>query len=214
MNVIAENFYQSKIEHPFGNAVCTAAYFAPKSEGNILFYSSGLIEDHFSFIENKGGIAFQYLNHRDEAGPVCDKVEEKFKAPVVCHELERDAVTKQCRVGAVFAGRSSPFRGFEIIPTPGHCPGSTCFLWKTNGKNILLTGDTLYPNNSRWQVAIPEGQQEQMILSLNELLELQVDAIVPGLFIGQTAYQFFDTKAEYSKIILECIKRLKLGSTH
>src|SRR6185312_11627105 len=74
MRQILEGLFQSDVEHPFNNAVCTAAYFAARAEGNILFYSSSFIERHFDFLEGMGGIATQYVSHRHEASEYCDKV--------------------------------------------------------------------------------------------------------------------------------------------
>lgn len=34
--------------------------------------------------------------------------------------------------------------GIEVIPTPGHTPGSTCYLVPgVNGQSYLFTGDTI-----------------------------------------------------------------------
>ena len=41
---------------------------------------------------------------------------------------------------------------FHVIHTPGHTPGSSCFLLQLSGKNLLFSGDTLfYDGRLGWQ---------------------------------------------------------------
>lgn len=214
MTQIVDGIFQSQVEHPFENAVCTAAYFALRKEGNILFYSSSKIEQNFDFLEKMGGVASQYVNHRDEASEYCDIVERRFGAPLHCHILESEAISNKCRIGHTFSERIIQAPDFEIIPTPGHCPGSTCFLLKVAGRRLLFTGDSFYPLNGVWSVAIPDGNQKQMIESLNLLADLDIDGFVPSLFIGPTDYQLFNNSSEAKIVIMECVRRLEGGACH
>ena len=133
-------------DRPFANEVKTRAYLVTLAAGNFLFYSSSHIEQEFDFIQSKGGLFKQYLNHRDEASDYCDVVRRQFNAPLACHELESDAVSQHCEVSETFSARHQILPVLEAIPTPGHCPGSTCYLLQHGGKYILFTGDTIYPS--------------------------------------------------------------------
>src|SRR5690606_32681511 len=124
MKNIVTNLYQSKIDSPFGNSVKTTAYFLRRDQGNIIFYSSKFIKEHFAFIEAHGGLINQIVNHRDEATKYCDLVLDKFNAPLICHQNEKDAVLENCKVGQTI-GEGVLFPDIEAIHTPGHCPGST-----------------------------------------------------------------------------------------
>jgi glyoxylase-like metal-dependent hydrolase (beta-lactamase superfamily II) len=63
---------------------------------------------------------------------------------------------------------------FQVLHTPGHTPGSVCFL---TGKT-LLSGDTLF-SNSIGRADLPGGNHEQLLTSIREkLLPLDDDVRV------------------------------------
>lgn len=191
MKQIFPGIYHTEADRPFDNEVQTRAYFIQLETANFLFYSSSHIQRSFELIESLGGISAQYLNHRHEASPHCDSVRNHFNAPLICHEKEREAVAEQCRVSETFSERHRVTAQFEVIPTPGHCPGSSCYLLNRNGTNILLTGDTLYPVNSEWEIYLMSGSSSaaEMISSLQQLALLEVDLLLPGLHIGDQAWE-------------------------
>lgn len=218
MKKIEENLYQSKFDFPFGKTegepYCrSAAYLLLNPSGNTLFYSSKYIEDHFDFIIQQGGVSVQMLNHRDEASPYSDKVLDKFNAPLICHHLEKEAVAKQCKVGKTISGEEI-FGNIKAIHTPGHCPGSTCFLVNQNNGNILFSGDTFYPCNGQWRVTIHIKNKDDMIQSLKKIRELDVSLIVPSLYAGYPPFEKFEEKSKYKLAIDECISRLEKGERH
>lgn len=69
-----------------------------------------------------------------------------------------------------------PFR-LTFLHTPGHTPGSQCFLVEGN----LISGDTLFVD-SCGRVDLPGSDPEQMYYSLNHTLKKLDDAVVvfPG----------------------------------
>ncbi len=66
---------------------------------------------------------------------------------------------------------------FQVLHTPGHTPGSVCFLVE----NTLFSGDTLF-SSSVGRTDMPGGSHEQLIRSIREkLLPLHDDiSIYPG----------------------------------
>ena len=66
---------------------------------------------------------------------------------------------------------------FEVIPTPGHTPGSICMY--DAEKKILISGDTLF-ENAIGRTDMYGGNQEQLINSLKRLSELQIQYLLPG----------------------------------
>jgi glyoxylase-like metal-dependent hydrolase (beta-lactamase superfamily II) len=54
---------------------------------------------------------------------------------------------------------------FEVIHTPGHSPGSVCFL----ANNVLFCGDTLFAN-SIGRTDLPGGNYQQILTSIQEKL--------------------------------------------
>ncbi len=71
----------------------------------------------------------------------------------------------------------------EVIHTPGHTPGSACFLCAGN----LFTGDTLFVG-AVGRTDLPGGSLEQLLASLeSRLITLPPDTIVwPGHDYGET----------------------------
>ena len=213
---VAEGLYQSGIdiwnEEEEGEKplIKTAAYLLVEESGNSLFYGFKYIEDDFPFISKKGGLSFQFLNHRHEVSSSSDKVREKFHAPLMCHHLEKKAVEKESQVDQVISGGET-FGSITAIHTPGHCPGSTCFLVEREEGNILFSGDTFYPMGEQWRVSIFDGRQEEMIQSLKKLLDLDVSLIVPSLYVGYPPFGRFDSQKKYQSAIKDCISRLEQG---
>lgn len=213
MKIINDYILQSEIDFPFGNSVSTCAYLLKRKSGNILFYSSKFIENDFSQIHSLGGVDFQIVNHRDEATSYCDVVLNEFNAPLYCHIKEEEAILEKCKVGKLIE-EGMIFPDIEAIHTPGHCSGSTCFLWSVGEEKILFTGDTFYPSNSKWCVAIKDGDQEEMITSLRKLLDLEVTMILPSLFIGDEKFAVIKDSKKHKQLINDCIQRLENGECH
>ncbi len=154
------------------------------------------------------------LNHRDEASPYSDKVLEAFNAPLICHHLEKEAVAKQSQVGQTISG-GEVFGNIKAMHTPGHCPGSVCFLVNRPDGNILFSGDTFYPRDGQWSVTIWKNNQEEMIYSLKKLRKLETPLlIVPSLSIGCPFFEKFEDRNKYQAVIDECVVRLERGEKH
>jgi glyoxylase-like metal-dependent hydrolase (beta-lactamase superfamily II) len=67
---------------------------------------------------------------------------------------------------------------FQVIHTPGHCPGSVCLYEATQG--VLLSGDTLF-KQSIGTFGVPTAQPERMWPSLDRLAKLPpATRVYPG----------------------------------
>lgn len=72
--------------------------------------------------------------------------------------------------------------GIKVIHTPGHTPGSVCFL--TDGN--LFTGDTLFVG-AAGRTDLAGGSLDTLIKSLEKLIQLTPDTIIwPGHDYGDT----------------------------
>ncbi len=71
-----------------------------------------------------------------------DTLKSKTGAPVACHEADRERYAAKVD-SAIGDGEEIAIGSLRVraIHTPGHTPGSTCFLVG----NHLLSGDTLFP---------------------------------------------------------------------
>jgi glyoxylase-like metal-dependent hydrolase (beta-lactamase superfamily II) len=67
---------------------------------------------------------------------------------------------------------------FTVLHTPGHTPGSVCFLWQEGG--ALFAGDTLF-QGSCGRTDLPGGSWKQMAASLRRLAALPGEwTVCPG----------------------------------
>lgn len=78
----------------------------------------------------------------------------------------------------------------EVIHTPGHTPGSVCYLERNYG--ILFSGDTLSPFQLRGRTDLPGGDIEEMMQSYGQLNRIQVNILCPGH--GEIMADYEDTR--------------------
>lgn len=129
LNKITESLYSTEPDFPFGgNEWRTFAYLLCRKDGNLIVYSSSKFKEEEKQLRELGDVTSQYLTHRDEATGYSDWITNTFDAPLICHEKEREAISQKCIVGDTINKRTHIFSDFEAIPTPGHTPGSTCYL--------------------------------------------------------------------------------------
>jgi hydroxyacylglutathione hydrolase len=118
------------------------AYLLARETGNVLFCRSEHHADH-RHIQELGGITHQW----HEAAPGLARIKQMFGSKLVCHRLAEERVSKFSSVDITFETREVHLGDIEVIPTPGHTPGSTCVRIKSPlGKTYLFAGDTLFPS--------------------------------------------------------------------
>ena len=80
--------------------------------------------------------------------------------------------------------------GVEVIPTPGHSPGSTCYFVNGAEGSYLFTGDTMVlgDSGSWWAGFIPDiGDADALAASLRLLRTLSPDVVISSAFQGDSA---------------------------
>jgi len=188
------------------------AFLLRRRDGNLLLYSSGRVKEEADALLAQGGIARQYLNHRHQAMNSCDWVSERFAAPLFVPQLEEAAIAATCHVGGTFEQRELHFPDFEVIPTPGHTEGSTCFLWNDGQRRYLFTGDTIYLKDGEWVAAVLSVSDRVAYLqSLALISELKFDVLVPSMARGP-AYQETH-RADIRRRVAAIATRLERGET-
>jgi len=143
--------------------------------------------------------------HVDHA--MADKQFRDMGASIAVHEADAPAIEKGTRVTAYYLAEGvTAFprcpvdrrlsdgeelhlgnKTLEVIHTPGHTPGSACFLLRNEGKNLLFSGDTvLYDGRLGWQ-GNPYADNHQYLASLEKLnrfalnaAKVQWDILLPG----------------------------------
>lgn len=216
MESVLPGLYASEPEPlGFGPSLEIRAFLLRRERGNLLLYRSAALEREVREISGLGGIFRQYLNHRHEASPACDRVAEAFGAPLYVHEEDAAAASEVCEVSGTFSGRHRLGDDFEVIPVPGHTPGATAFLWDIGERRVLFTGDTIFFVRGRWRGAVLDGisDRERYIESLELLRSLEFDTVVPG--IAPAGEPFYETveRAEARRRIGGIIERLRRGES-
>jgi glyoxylase-like metal-dependent hydrolase (beta-lactamase superfamily II) len=192
MTQIRDDLWQTRTESPFPG-LTTHAYLWRRPSGNILFYSPASEAD-FDAIEALGGVSAQYLSHLDEAGPMLARVAERFGSRLHAPAEEADAIGRHAHVDELLkARRHVDANGVDVIPTPGHSDGSTCYLVTgVGGEAYLFTGDTMFPTgDGTWSTYLVPGRGSAAALrsSLELLGTLRPNIVISSAFGGDTAIE-------------------------
>jgi glyoxylase-like metal-dependent hydrolase (beta-lactamase superfamily II) len=148
---IRDDLWETQGESPFPGLTTHAYLWTPPSGGNVLFYST-VTDADFDEIEQLGGVAHQYLSHHDEAGPMVREIARRFGARLYGGRADAERIAKVVDDAVWLDHRRVDENGVEAIPTPGHTPGSTCYVVNgAGGAGYLFTGDTIYTErNGSW----------------------------------------------------------------
>jgi glyoxylase-like metal-dependent hydrolase (beta-lactamase superfamily II) len=198
---------------PFGRSLEGRSFLLQRERGNLLVYSSPMLEPDARPIEELGGIRRQYLNHRHEASPACDWVRATFGASLHCHENERASVAETCTVDETFSERHVLDHDFEVIPTPGHTSGATAYLWTSDNHRCLFTGDTIMLRDGEWGVVLLDGISDrgEYIKSLELIRGLDFDLLVPGFATSGLPFSAVTDQADRERRIDELLERVRRG---
>ncbi|HEX6389771.1 MAG TPA: MBL fold metallo-hydrolase [Solirubrobacteraceae bacterium] len=167
---------------PFAPDVHARAFLLQRKHGNVLIYGApGVRADSFAH-----PIARAYLGHRHEAGLSDDLP----GVPLFVHEADGAATARKRRVRATFSHRHTLDDDLEVIPIPGHTPGSTAYLWDSGEHRLLFTADSVYLRDGEWIGALLESSDRSAYLQSLELMrDLDFDVLVPwAANAGETPY--------------------------
>ena len=151
---------------PFAPDLHIRSFLLERPAGKLLIYGAP---------DSPAGAARQYLNHWHEAMFVGDP-----GAPLFVNEHDREGAEQHAEVAHVFSKRHVLDGDFEVIPTPGHTPGATAFLWDSGERRFLFTGDTILLSDGEWKPALLESSDRTAYVESLELIrELDFDVLVP-----------------------------------
>jgi glyoxylase-like metal-dependent hydrolase (beta-lactamase superfamily II) len=192
---------------PFAPSLTVRAFLLERPRGNILIYSTTELERDRAALDDLG-VSRRYLNHWHEA-----MFATELEAPLFVHERERARVEEEMHVRGTFSRRHLLDEDFEVIPTPGHTPGATPFLWDTGGHRALFTGDSIYLDGGEWVAALLEGSSDlaAYLQSLEQIRELDFDLLVPWAASAGEPYHAVTSRADAQRRIDAIIERLRRG---
>jgi hypothetical protein len=181
---------------PFAPSLHIRAFLLQRPHANLLLYSTRELERDAAAIEQRGGIARQYLNHGHEAMFASEWVD----APVYSYEEDP------------LSARHMLDDDFEIIPTPGHTPGATTYLWDSGQHRMLFTGDTIYLDEGEWVAALlGSSDRTSYIESLELIRELDFDVLVPWAATAGEPFLAMTDRADARRRIDAILDRVKAG---
>jgi hydroxyacylglutathione hydrolase len=186
---IRPDLWETEAEYPLPGLSTHAYLWTPPSGRNALFYNTTHAHELDRMAE-LGGVARQYLSHEDEVAPSLRTIKERFGSTLHAHAAEVSTVSEVVPVDAAFEARHIDVDGIEVLPTPGHTPGSTCFLVPSaHGETYLFTGDSIYAgSDGTWSAGYIPGHsdRETLAASLKGLAELSPDVVVSSAFAGDS----------------------------
>jgi glyoxylase-like metal-dependent hydrolase (beta-lactamase superfamily II) len=152
------------------------SYVLERDDGAVVVYGGDLrgLEDGLDAL----GVSRHYLGHWHEAGFASGDV----GAPLFVHAADEAETEQRLHVRASFSRRHTLDNDFEVIPIPGHTPGSTAYLWDSGRERVLFTGDSLYVDGTtgEWVGALLESSDRDSYLESLELLRgLEFDVLAP-----------------------------------
>src|SRR5918999_4794043 len=196
---------------PFAPSLHIRAFLLRHDQGNVLVYGVPGLGTDGPAVEDRGGVARHYLNHRHEAGFLPDRL----AAPLFVHEKERDTVERKAHVGGTFSRRHVLDDDFEVIPTPGHTPGATAYLWDSGEHRFLFTGDTILLDKGEWVAALLRSSDlNSYLASLALMRGLEFDVLVPWAATGGEPYFAVTSGADARRRIGAIIDRVRRGDDH
>jgi glyoxylase-like metal-dependent hydrolase (beta-lactamase superfamily II) len=117
-------------------------------------------------------------------------IQERFGARLHAPATELLEIGTHAHVDVPIGSRHVDRNGIEVIPTPGHSPGSTCYLVPgANGQTYLFTGDTIILDaDGTWMAGyIPTFSEAQPLAqSLQVLAGLHPDLVISSAFLGDS----------------------------
>lgn len=187
MKRIRQDLWETRPASPFPGLTTHAYLWVSPAAGNVVFYATAGAED-FEEIERLGGAAHQYLSHQDEAGPALRDIRDRFGTALHAPAAEVGAIAEHAPPDVVFDRWHVDGNGVEVIPTPGHSPGSTSFVVTGYDElRYLFTGDTVYlGDDGRWRAGYLPGVSDRGALaaSLDVLASVEPDLVASSAYAG------------------------------
>jgi glyoxylase-like metal-dependent hydrolase (beta-lactamase superfamily II)/ferredoxin len=162
------------------NSYGAASYFIERSQGNILIDSPRFAAPLVKRLEEKGGVRYLYLTHRDD---VADH--RKFQQHFACDRiLHADDITADTQAVEIQLSGVEPIHfapDILIIPVPGHSKGHTVLLYR---QRFLFSGDHLAWSDSLKQLYAFRRycwySWSEQIRSMKALTHYPFEWVLPG----------------------------------
>mgnify|MGYP004724068277 CR=1 FL=1 len=156
----------------------------------------GLPLDH-EFLNDAVGRIHHYFTHSHESTAVAIAIQQRFSSALYCHSRSLGAVSLVIEPDETFTQQETHFGDFHLLPTPGHTPGSSSFLYHSPlGQTYLFVGDTLTCDYNRWiSVLVPESNPLELQQSLDFYRTLRPDVVLMSTTRGHLSWAKVDLQS-------------------
>ncbi|MBV9535087.1 MAG: MBL fold metallo-hydrolase [Solirubrobacterales bacterium] len=183
------------------------AFLLERPTGNLIIYDAPGLAAAAGEIQARGGATRQLINHAHEAmfGS------QGLDVGVFVGECDRNH-TRPLQIAGTFSERQTLDDDLEVIPTPGHTPGTTTFLWDSGSHRFLFTGDTLWIEHGNWRATVlGESDRAAYLHSLALLRELEFDVLVPWAATAGEPYIDVVSHTQAQQRLDAIIERVQAG---
>ncbi|MFL2959621.1 MAG: MBL fold metallo-hydrolase [Candidatus Thalassarchaeaceae archaeon] len=157
---------------------CVVVDPAAKSEESLAYLESKISE----VVSSGSKIVATIFTHRhpDHIGDL-SRISEIYDAPIWASSITLDSISHEGLSSIIEEGDSFALRGasgmieWEVIETPGHCPGHICLVGDSgivSGDNCVVVGTILVPSS--------DGNMNSYISGLERILSLGPTMLFPG----------------------------------
>ena len=161
---------------PFLANAQVRTFILERPQGNVIVYNSPGLSEVADKIRALGNATHLLINHGHEAM----YGRPRLDVPVYVHEHDRAETVRSLPVAGTFTQRQMIDDDLEVIPTPGHTPGTTSYLWDSGKHRFLFTGDSLWVEYGDWKAVVLGGSDRSASLdSLRLIGDLDFDVLVP-----------------------------------
>jgi len=154
------------------------SFFIEHPDGNWLIDSPRYLKHLVEAFEQKGGIAYIFLTHKDDVADA-EKYAAHFGAKRIIHRADADAAPdSEWIIEGADSRQVMPH--FLIIPVPGHTAGSMVLLYK---HTFLFTGDHLWWDSAQKTLGAPTRlvwRKHVLIDSIRKLLDYSFEWVLAG----------------------------------
>jgi len=194
---------------PYQRNILLRSYLLERPEGNVLIYNSPGVSEAAPAIRKLGSPLRLLVNHAHEAM----YGQPDLEVDVWMHRADRREAGASLDIAGTFDRRTSIGSDLEVIPTPGHTPGTCSYLWDNGTHRFLFTGDFVWIEHGEWKaVVLDPGLRDDYLHSLNLIRELDFDVLVPwGVTEGDSPAWLVNDVADKQNRIDLVIERVAAG---
>jgi glyoxylase-like metal-dependent hydrolase (beta-lactamase superfamily II)/ferredoxin len=154
------------------------SFFIEHPDGNWLIDSPRYLKHLVEAFEQKGGIAYIFLTHKDDVADA-EKYAARFGAKRIIHRADVEAAPD---AEWIIEGSDSlqVTPQFQIITVPGHTAGSMALLYRNR---FLFTGDHLWWDSAQKRLAAPTRlvwRKHVLMESIQKLLDYSFEWVLAG----------------------------------